>query len=311
MQRAQHPLRDRGDSDAAVRDEHVRPVRGGAGRGHADPVRTRQLDASVRPGRAGRPADARVGVLRRPDRARRRSGRPQTAEAMRGARRDRFDDRRSTGWGRPGSWRWKPPGGRSSTRRRRPRPPARSRRPRRSGRSAPTCRMLQATADRGRGSDRARRAERDRSSRRWPRPMPAAGGEYFATNTVCSGPNTNPWRAEATDRAIADGRPGVRRHRHGGDRRRLLLRLADVPRAASRRPAQRQTYRAAVSTGSTEMKALVRPGITCGELAERAPLPARALPRPALRVHGPRRRASRRRTPACATPSTGNPTAIA
>ncbi|MGE5460812.1 MAG: M24 family metallopeptidase, partial [Solirubrobacterales bacterium] len=31
------------------------------------------------------------------------------------------------------------------------------------------------------------------------------GGEHVATNTVCSGPNTNPWRAEATSRAIEAG----------------------------------------------------------------------------------------------------------
>ena len=31
------------------------------------------------------------------------------------------------------------------------------------------------------------------------------GGEYLATNTVCSGPNTNPWRAEATDRRLELG----------------------------------------------------------------------------------------------------------
>ena len=31
------------------------------------------------------------------------------------------------------------------------------------------------------------------------------GAEYLATDTVCSGPNTNPWRAEATDRALANG----------------------------------------------------------------------------------------------------------
>ena len=33
----------------------------------------------------------------------------------------------------------------------------------------------------------------------------ARGAEYLATNTVCSGPNTNPWRAEATDRVLASG----------------------------------------------------------------------------------------------------------
>ena len=35
--------------------------------------------------------------------------------------------------------------------------------------------------------------------------MIRGGGEYLATNTVCSGPNTNPWRAEATDRALEAG----------------------------------------------------------------------------------------------------------
>ena len=35
--------------------------------------------------------------------------------------------------------------------------------------------------------------------------LPRDGVEYYATNTVCSGPNTNPWRAEATDRAIEPG----------------------------------------------------------------------------------------------------------
>jgi len=33
----------------------------------------------------------------------------------------------------------------------------------------------------------------------------AGGGEHLATNTVCSGPNTNPWRAEATARDIERG----------------------------------------------------------------------------------------------------------
>ena len=35
--------------------------------------------------------------------------------------------------------------------------------------------------------------------------MLRAGGEYLATSTVCSGPHTNPWRSEATDRAIEPG----------------------------------------------------------------------------------------------------------
>src|SRR5438445_1153262 len=35
--------------------------------------------------------------------------------------------------------------------------------------------------------------------------MLRGGGEYLATNTVCSGPNTNPWRAEATARRMESG----------------------------------------------------------------------------------------------------------
>jgi Xaa-Pro aminopeptidase len=35
--------------------------------------------------------------------------------------------------------------------------------------------------------------------------MLSRGAEYMATNTVCSGPNTNTWRAEATDRALEPG----------------------------------------------------------------------------------------------------------
>ena len=31
------------------------------------------------------------------------------------------------------------------------------------------------------------------------------GGEHLATSTVCSGPNTNPWRAEATARVVENG----------------------------------------------------------------------------------------------------------
>lgn len=97
------------------------------------------------------------------------------------------------------------------------------------------------------------------------------GAEYLATNTVCSGPNTNPWRAEATDRAI-----------HPGD---LVFVDTDtvgvegcfycVSRTfpcGDARPAaeQRETYRAA-HEWLLEMTELVRPGVTCGELAAAAP----------------------------------------
>lgn len=103
------------------------------------------------------------------------------------------------------------------------------------------------------------------------------GGEYLATNTVCSGPNTNPWRAEASDR-----------HLERGD---LVFVDTDavgiegcffcVSRTFSvgePTPAQRATYSAA-HAWLTGMKELVRPGITCGELAAEAPaIPDRFVP---------------------------------
>jgi Xaa-Pro aminopeptidase len=104
------------------------------------------------------------------------------------------------------------------------------------------------------------------------------GGEYLATNTVCSGPNTNPWRAEATDRAIEAGdlvyvdtdTVGIEGYFFCVSRTFLC---GDVPPLRQ----QRDAYRAALDwvTGTT---ALVRPGITCAELAEEAPaIPERYL----------------------------------
>jgi len=114
----------------------------------------------------------------------------------------------------------------------------------------------------------------------------ARGVEYYATNTVCSGPNTNPWRAEATDRAIEPGdlvyvdtdTVGV-----GGG----FFCVSRTFACGSPSPAQRETYRVAFEW-LEQMKALVRPGITCGELAEIAPLPPeRYLPqRYECMVHG-------------------------
>ena len=118
--------------------------------------------------------------------------------------------------------------------------------------------------------------------------MLRAGGEYLATSTVCSGPNTNPWRSEATDRVI---RPGelvfvdtdtvgiegyffcVSRTFLAGDRRPT--------------PAQRDTYSAALEWLDA-MKAVVRPGLTCAEIADRAPeLPQKYLPqRYECMIHG-------------------------
>jgi Xaa-Pro dipeptidase len=101
------------------------------------------------------------------------------------------------------------------------------------------------------------------------RVMLRGGGEYLATNCLCSGENTNPWRSEATDRRIGSGD----------------LVFVDTDTVAiegcffcvSRTfsvgepsAAQRETY-AAAHRWLTEMKELIRPGVTCGELAAEAP----------------------------------------
>jgi Xaa-Pro aminopeptidase len=116
----------------------------------------------------------------------------------------------------------------------------------------------------------------------------AGGGEHLATNTVCSGPNTNPWRAEATARALQHGDlvyvdtdavcPGgyffcVSRTFLCGD-------------AAPTR-AQRDAYRVS-HDWLAAMKDLVRPGVACRELAERGPrLADRYLPqRYECMIHG-------------------------
>jgi len=105
------------------------------------------------------------------------------------------------------------------------------------------------------------------------------GGEYLATSTVCSGPNTNPWRSEATDREIASGdlvyvdtdTVGIEGYFFCVSRTFLC---GDVEPTA----AQCDTYKAA-HDWLEEMKAVVRPGLTCGELAAIAPkLPEKYLP---------------------------------
>jgi Xaa-Pro aminopeptidase len=114
----------------------------------------------------------------------------------------------------------------------------------------------------------------------------AGGGEYLATNTVCAGPNTNPWRAEATDRRVREGE--------------LVYVDTDsvaiegcffcvsrtfpvgVPTAA-----QRATY-AAAHEWVTGAKDVLRAGMTCAEVAAAAPpLPERFVPqRYECLVHG-------------------------
>jgi Xaa-Pro dipeptidase len=114
------------------------------------------------------------------------------------------------------------------------------------------------------------------------------GAEYLATNTVCSGPNTNPWRAEATDRVVGNGdlvfidtdTVGVEGYFFCVSR---TFRCGDRPPT----PEQREAYRAA-HDWLLEMTDLVRPGVTCGELARTAPpIPERFLPqRYEAMIHG-------------------------
>jgi Xaa-Pro dipeptidase len=118
--------------------------------------------------------------------------------------------------------------------------------------------------------------------------MLRGGGEYLATSTVCSGPNTNPWRAEATDRALEDGdlvfvdtdTVGIEGMFSCVSRTFVVGRNAPVVE-------QVDAYRTAHDWLS-QMTALVRPGITCGELARIAPrLPRRYLAqRYECMVHG-------------------------
>ena len=116
----------------------------------------------------------------------------------------------------------------------------------------------------------------------------AGGGEHLATNTVCSGPNTNPWRAEATARALERGdlvyvdTDAVCLGGYFFCVSRTFLCGDSAPTRA-----QRDAYRASHDWLGA-MKDLVRPGVTCRELAERAPrLPDRYLPqRYECMIHG-------------------------
>ena len=105
------------------------------------------------------------------------------------------------------------------------------------------------------------------------------GGEHLATSTVCSGPNTNPWRAEATARPIEAGdllyvdtdAVGVEGYFFCVSRAFLC---GDRPPT----PEQRELYRVA-NDWIAAMRERIRPGLTCRELAERAPrLPSKYLP---------------------------------
>lgn len=118
--------------------------------------------------------------------------------------------------------------------------------------------------------------------------MLRGGGEYMATNTVCSGPNTNPWRSEATDRVIESGdlvyvdtdTVGIGGYFFCVSRTFLC---GDVQPTR----AQRDLYRAA-HEWLVGMRELVRPGLTCAELGAMAPkIPDRYVPqRYEAMIHG-------------------------
>jgi Xaa-Pro dipeptidase len=118
--------------------------------------------------------------------------------------------------------------------------------------------------------------------------MVRGGGEYLATTTVCSGPNTNPWRAEATDRLLENGdlvyvdtdTVGIEGMFF------CVSRTFPVGDAVPLRE-QCDVYRAS-HDWLQAMEALVVPGLSCAELAALAPpIPERFLAqRYECMVHG-------------------------
>jgi Xaa-Pro aminopeptidase len=112
------------------------------------------------------------------------------------------------------------------------------------------------------------------------------GVEYYATNTICSGPNTNPWRAEATERRVEDGDlvyVDTDTVAVGG----AFFCVSRSFVCGKPSGAQRDTYHAA-HEWLMAMEELVAPGRTCRELAGSAPrLPDRyASQRYECMVHG-------------------------
>lgn len=118
--------------------------------------------------------------------------------------------------------------------------------------------------------------------------MIRGGGEYLATTTVCGGPNTNPWRAEATDRPLEDGDlVFVDTDTVGMEGMFFCVSRTFPVGTGVPTPAARDDYRAAFEW-LEGMKALIRPGVSCAELAAQAPpIPDRFLAqRYECMVHG-------------------------
>ena len=105
----------------------------------------------------------------------------------------------------------------------------------------------------------------------------ARGGEHLSTNTVCSGPNTNPWRAEATDLAVRPGDLVFVDTDCVGVEGYFSCVSRTFPVGSEATPAQRRVYRDAFEW-LTAMRALIRPGTRIGDLARQAPpMPDRYL----------------------------------
>jgi len=118
--------------------------------------------------------------------------------------------------------------------------------------------------------------------------MLRGGGEYLATTTVCSGPNTNPWRAEVTDRRLENGDlVYVDTDTVGIEGMFFCVSRTFPVGEATPLPEQRDVYRVSYDWLQA-MEALLRPGLSCGELASLAPpIPERFLAqRYECMVHG-------------------------
>jgi Xaa-Pro aminopeptidase len=100
----------------------------------------------------------------------------------------------------------------------------------------------------------------------------ARGAEYLATNTLCSGPNTNPWRAEVTDRPIEAGDlVYIDTDTVGVEGCFFCVSRTFACPGAPPGDDERATHHAALEW-VRGMTALIRPGRTCAELAAAAPV---------------------------------------
>lgn len=118
--------------------------------------------------------------------------------------------------------------------------------------------------------------------------MIRGGGEHLATTTVCSGSNTNPWRAEVTDRRLEDGDlVYVDTDTVGIEGMFFCVSRTFSVGEGAPLPEQRDAYRVSYEWLQA-MESLLRPGLTCAELASLAPpIPERFLAqRYECMVHG-------------------------